>query len=480
MAKSYFAPTLKEGYILNSYNVHKFDEDNILVTVENGAWVLLNAEEYDLLRLHKLEEDPVLLAQLKEKNIVITTDSVHKTLSAYKKRFSFLFQGTSLHIIVPTLRCNQRCLYCHSRAEPDSGAGFDMDRDTAKAAVDFMFKTPSPVLTIEFQGGECLLNFELVEFIIDYARQKEAETKKRVKFALVTNLTKMDESIIKSLKTRKVIGLSTSLDGPKELHDDNRKYLDGTGSYDEVVHWIRRIKEEWTHDFNLSALCTLTRHSLDCGPEIVKEYKNLGFHDIWLRPLNNIGFAAQAWDKIGYSAQEYVDFYKKTLDVIVKNNTESYVLRELMTTILLRRILLEEDARFTDIQSPCGAAIGQLLYDYKGDIFTCDEAKLFEEFKLGNVFTSSFSDLFKNESLKAMMDISSKKNYICDNCVWNPYCGICPIYTFKAQGTIVSKLAMDARCKMMSGLISHIFQKLLFSERYKSLFFKWLKRSKHG
>ena len=129
-----------------------------------------------------------------------------------------------------------------------------------------------------------------------------------------------------------------------------------------------------------------------------------------------------------------------------------------------------------DIQSPCGAAIGQLLYKYNGDIHTCDEGKIFEEFKLGNVKTSKYSDIFKNNIVSTLIDISSKKNYLCDNCVWNPYCGICPIYTYGAQGNIVSKLSMDDKCKVYSEITKTIFKKLLFSEVDKKIFFDWYKK----
>ncbi|RLG69705.1 MAG: His-Xaa-Ser system radical SAM maturase HxsB [Candidatus Iainarchaeum archaeon] len=479
MVKSYYDATFsEEDYILNNFNVHKFDDDNYLVTTEHGAWALLNKQEYDLLRLHKLSEDPNLLNELKEKGIIITEDNTADVVKAYRERYHFLFQGPSLHIIVPTLRCNQRCIYCHSRAEPESGKGYDMDRDTAKAVVDFIFKTPSPVIIIEFQGGDCLLNYEITEFIIDYAKEKAKQCKKNVGFSLVTNLTKMDESIIKSLKERHIMGLATSLDGPKEVHDKNRKYISGRGTYDDVVYWIKRIKEEWKFDFNLNALCTITRYSLDYGKEIVDEYMRWQFNGVWLRFLNNIGFAADSWNKIGYSASEYLDFYKRTLDYIVHKNNGEKPFSELMTVIFLRKILSKRDPMFTDIQSPCGAAIGQLLYNYNGDIHTCDEGKLFEEFKLGNVFSSKYEDIYKNENLIAMMDISSKKNYLCDNCPWNPYCGICPIYTYAAQGTIVSKLALNDRCKIMKGLVCHIFEKLLFSKQHRETFFNWLKHDK--
>ena len=46
--------------------------------------------------------------------------------------------------------------------------GFDMDKETAKKVVEFIFQSPSKQITIEFQGGEPLLNFEIVKFVVDF------------------------------------------------------------------------------------------------------------------------------------------------------------------------------------------------------------------------------------------------------------------------------------------------------------------------
>jgi His-Xaa-Ser system radical SAM maturase HxsB len=476
MAKSYYDVVRDEDqYILNNFNFYKFDDENILVTVEHGAWVLLSKHEFDLLRWGRAHEDPTLFKELHDKGIVLTESNIEKVVKAYRDRFAFLFNGPSLHIIDPTLRCNQRCVYCHSRAQPEKVKEYDMDKETAKKAVEFMLQAPAKSIVIELQGGECLLNYEVTEFIIDYATELAKKKGKRVNFALVTNLTSMNEEIINSLKTRKIIGLATSLDGPKEVHDRNRRYLSGTGTYEDVVYWIRRIKEEWKYMFNLNGLCTITRYSLDHGKEIVDEYIKLGFDSVWLRPLNNIGFAADAWSKIGYTPEEYLAFYKDTLDYMLQPAIGDKI-RELYAVIFLDKIITRYDPMMIDIMMPCGAAIGQLLYAYNGDIYTCDESKLFNEFKLGNVHTHTYKDVFKNRTVAAMIDISSKKNYLCDHCPWNPYCGICPVYTYAAQGTVVSKLAMDAKCKMHKELIKLVFKKLLFSEKEKQILMKWFRR----
>ncbi|MCX6802453.1 MAG: His-Xaa-Ser system radical SAM maturase HxsB [Candidatus Diapherotrites archaeon] len=477
MVKSYFdSAFLQEGYVLNDFSTHKFNENEFLLTTGHGSWATLSKEEYAMLRFHKLGEDPNLFDKLKEKGIILTESNVENVVRDYKERHHFLFYGPTLHIITPTMRCNMHCAYCHSSPEADSAEGNDMDLDTAKAVVDFIFKSPAKNLVIEFQGGECLLNFSAMQFVFDYAEKKAKESGKKLKFSLVTNLTKMDETILKELASRKIMGLSTSLDGPKELHDKNRKYLGGNGSYDDAVYWIKRIKSKWEKNFNLSALGTITRHSLPMGKEIVDEYISLGFDSVWLRPLNNIGFAAKSWKKIGYPSSAYNKFYRETLDYIVKKNSAGTPIKEAMATIFAKKIIQKRDPMMVDIMSPCGAAIGQLLYKFNGDIHSCDEGKIFEEFRLGNVKTSSYADIFNNKTTISLIDVSSKKGFLCNKCAWSPYCGVCPVYIFSAQGTIVSQEANDERCKMMGETIRLVFDKMLHSEEYRKALFNWVER----
>ena len=473
MALTFFPKTIEEGYTINFYRFFRFGKDKNLITTDHGAWVLLDDDEFKLLRSFRVHENLSLFALLKEKGIVLTEDNIDKVIEDYRQRFHFLFKGPTLHIVIPTFRCNCKCVYCHSVPRPPNAKGFDMDEDTAKAIVNFILTSPSNSLVIEFQGGDCLLNFDIVKFIIEYALKKSKEEKKRVLFSLVTNLTLMNEEILKFLKEHHVVGLATSLDGPKEVHDKNRKYINGSGTYDDVVYWVKRIKTEFKEYFSLNALTTITRYSLPYAKEIPEELFNLGFSGIWLRFLNNLGFAHTLWKKIGYSSKEFLSFYKKSLDHIFKLN-EKRNFAEVWATYIGKKILQKRDPMLVDLQSPCGAGIGQLLYDHKGDIFTCDEAKVLgETFKLGNVKKNTLSEVLKNPTCVAVMTISSKLPLLCDSCVWSPYCGVCPINFYMSQGNIVPKLAGEFRCSILKEIIKTIFQKIIFSEKDRKIIFKW-------
>lgn len=473
MALSYF-PFSREKYLLNKFNTARLERDKNLVTTDHGSWALLSDNELTLLRTMQVEKDPTLFNLLKEKGFIVTEDSVEKIAEDYKERFHFLSYGPTLHILVPTFRCNQKCVYCHSQSVAPNAKGYDMDKKTAEKTVDFILSSPAKVLIIEFQGGDCSLNFETVKHIIEYTEPQANDRGKIVKFSLVTNLTKMTDEMMDFLKTHKIMGLSTSLDGPKKVHDANRKYISGGGTYKDVAYWIKKIKSEFKYDINLNALSTITRYSLPHAKDIVDEFSDLGFNGVWFRFLNNLGFARSVWNKIGYTSEEYLKFWREGIKYILELNKKK-LFQEVFSKIILNKMLMRRDSMFVDLQSPCGAAIGQLAYDHLGNIYTCDEAKILgDTFRLGNVKTSTIKDVISHPTTVSMMHVSSKLTTICDACAYSPYCGICPVDTYMTQGSIVPKLPQSFRCKVFEGMIETLFRELLFSENSRKTFFKWL------
>ena len=79
-------------------------------------------------------------------------------------------------------KCNLRCSYCFGDNGTYSDSGI-MDIKTAKKSIDFLLeKSKSEFLTVCFFGGEPLLNFRLIKEVIDYCKQKEVETNKKIGF----------------------------------------------------------------------------------------------------------------------------------------------------------------------------------------------------------------------------------------------------------------------------------------------------------
>ncbi len=78
--------------------------------------------------------------------------------------------------------------------------------------------------------------------------------------------------------------LSTSLDGPADLHNKNRP-RPGANSHQLAVAGIRRAREVLGPD-RVGALMTTTEASLDRVDEIIEEYPRLGLDGVFLRPLS--------------------------------------------------------------------------------------------------------------------------------------------------------------------------------------------------
>lgn len=427
-----------------------------LLTNDYGSWIFANKSEYSQICSENIKEP--LASLLKEKGFMLDENNLKQVIKDYRRKCSFLFKGASLHIVVPTARCNLKCIYCHSKARPMAKRGYDMDKETARKTVDLILQTPSDSLRIEFQGGDAILNFPIMKYIVEYA--KKAARDKEVSFSLVSNLTRMKKSYLNFIIENK-IGVCTSLDGPEFVHDMNRQL------HAETVKWIKKIMPER----HINALMCVTRHSLPYHKEIVEEYSRLGLDRVFVKPANRLGFAQQHNDAVVSSA-EFLEFYKKTLNYIVKKHPQ---ISEMHTKLLLKKILTKEGTNFTDLQSPCGAATGQLAYDYDGSVYTCDEGRQYEMFRLGTV-DNTYSELVASGEALAIQRASINDNPGCEACAYKPYCGLCPVCAFAETGNIIQKVP-DRRCRIYMGMFDHVFEKLLTDSEYRGVFDAWLEKN---
>ena len=200
-----------------------------LLTNEPGSYIFLNPPQFKNFLEGKLKKDTKIYKELQSKNFIKDDLNLNELTQKCRCYNSFLFDGPSLHIMVVTLRCNFKCVYCQASSCPIDQKGYDMDIETARKTIDIIFKSPSEVINIEFQGGEPLLNWPVVKFIIEYAKEKNKTLKKNLSFSLVSNFSLMTEEKYKFLTDQKV-GLCTSLDGPEELQKKNRPWP-GNDSY---------------------------------------------------------------------------------------------------------------------------------------------------------------------------------------------------------------------------------------------------------
>jgi len=450
--------------------------DEYFITNEIGRYFFLKPNDFNKFIEGKLDKKDKLYKELQKKFFIKDDLNSEDLIDIYQQRNAFLFHGTSLHIVVATLRCNYNCIYCQASSRNLKAKGFDMSKKTAQAVVETIFQSPNPNITIEFQGGEPLVNWPTIKFIVEAAEKKNKKAKKKLFISLVTNLSLMDSEKYDYI-VKHHISVCTSLDGPEKLHNLNRPFVNGN-SYQATTSWIKKFKEKEKKDrslYRLSALVTISKFSYKYPKEIVDEYLKWGFRGIHLRPLSFLGLSNKFKDSIDQSVKEFLEFWRKSMDYIIDINLKGRFFWERGSAIMLKKILDDIDPNFLDLRSPCGAGIGQMLYNYDGKVYTCDEARMLGEdiFVLGNVLKNNYKQLISHPNLRAVCQASILENSPCDYCAYKPYCGVCPVSNYALYGDLFAPNANNYRCQLSIGMLDYLFKKLQ-NDKIKTIFKKWL------
>ena len=380
------------GYFLLPFRFHIVRNRELLVN-DLGDYLSLPRGSVQRIVDRQIRPDEELYKDLiasffiSERPLPRLLDSMAVRLATRK---AFLDHFTALHIFVLTLRCNQNCIYCQASSKECHHEGYDMSEESLRQAIDLMFRSPSPSLTMEFQGGEPTLMPHLIRKGIKYAEEKNRTEQRRITYVICTNCVAPTDEILDLCKRYGAV-ISTSLDGPQFLHNRNRGKTD---SYQKVVSGIAKVRQELGAD-RISALMTTSEYSLDYPREIIDAYRENGFHSIFIRALNPYGLAKENDDWTAY-CDRFVAFYKQALEYILEINKSGETFIEEFATLILRKILTPFPIGFVDLQSPSGIVNGVAVYNYDGYVYASDESRMLAEyddytFRLGRV-----SDCYEN------------------------------------------------------------------------------------
>lgn len=464
------------------FRFKKFDTDSYLITNDTGRYMFLTWDEFEKFISWEIVSWDEKFDELIQKWFLKDKNYEDRMVIDFNKKNSFLAYGPTLHIMVVTLRCNHKCRYCHAAAAPVTAKELDMSLETARKVVDTIFCSNAPALTIEFQWGEPLLNWDVIKFTIEYATFKAEQSKKTILFALVSNFSLMDEDKLEYLLHHSV-WLSTSLDGNEETHNYNRTFISGN-SFDKVTYWIKRINEEYIKrnmPTKIGALLTVTRKTFDNYREAIDTYRSLGLTGIFFRPLNPYGFAVNELKTLGYTNDEFMEFYKKSLDYIFELNTQWVDFYESHANIYLQKILTEFDPNYLDARSPCGACIWQVAYNYNWNIYSCDEWRMLarmgdENFQITKMLASwkeTYMAMIQSETASSMVQFSTLDGLPWYNqSVFKPYLWVCPINSYKLTGSCIPNYAKDQKRDLDEKILTHIFSCLRDANK-KNIFENW-------
>ncbi|HMB78928.1 MAG TPA: quinohemoprotein amine dehydrogenase maturation protein [Vicinamibacterales bacterium] len=281
-----------------------------------------------------------------------------------------------------TNQCNLACTYCYEYGEDkivDTENGQQskfMAESTALESVEFLLKESGRVAHLTFFGGETLLNFPVLKSTIAYARRRAAELDKEIDFSLTTNATLLKPEIIEFLAENHV-GVTISIDGPRDMQDKFRVFHNGAGSYDVVAPKIKELLR--VHRSRpIGARVTLTSDTLD----ITKIYRHLteelGFWEVGFAPVTTSPDQKYAIGDTGFDKMlgQFRALAAEFLEAVAVNKHHGF--SNVKDT-------LEEIHKGVSKAYPCGAGLGLLGVSTDGDVALCHRFAGSDAHKFGTV-----------------------------------------------------------------------------------------------
>ena len=166
-------------------------------------------------------------------------------------------------------------------------------------------------------------------------------------------------------------------------------------------------------------------------------------------------------------------------------NRKGYDLAEVYTKILLTKILTPYGTGYVDLQSPAGAGMNVLVYNYDGDVYATDESRMLAEmgdhtFRLGNVQKHTHKQIFLGDAFLNLAAASCNQSLTgCSDCAFQPYCGSDPIHNHATQGDIFGHRPTSDFCRRNMEVIKHIFRLISENDRQTMrIFLAWINGSR--
>lgn len=322
-----------------------------------------------------------------------------------------------------THRCNLDCVYCYQKYK---GAA-RMDVDTAKASVDYIFnhipKQANDGVTVNFMGGEPLLEFDLLKQVYEYTMDKYPNEKKV--FFATTNGTLLNEEMKAWFREHRhnfVLGLS--LDGTPEVHNHNR-----SNSFSKIDTGF--FLENWPEQ---GVKMTISEYSIPRIAECVKYIHSLGFKKIRGVNLAEGNFDWNEEDVIRQlipQLEELVEFYANSDEVLYNQ--------------MLNKPLELCEAKDRKKLKWCGTGVSCLFFDVDGKRYPCSyfTPMTFSKDELEEIMASDFT---KNE---LFVD-----NKCFDECYIYPLCPTCAGANYQTNKAFGKKNKIHCRTQKLITLFA--------------------------
>ena len=272
-------------------------------------------------------------------------------------------------------KCNLACKYCWCPSNHPSGKL--MSQEVAQSALDMLFEhSSSNEVRITLFGGEPLLNKSLIDYIEIYSKKLAKKFSKKITYVMTTNATLLDDKYIDYI-VKDNYALMVSLDGPKELHDNQCPTKLGGGSFDKAFKNIKKIMKRRTVGVR-ATLC----HPMPDLKNLISFFIEAGFHVMTLGAASNRPESATPYDMRAEDFRSLLKQQEELLDwqanYLIRGEKPPYFPQERFYEMIINNTISQNRSVFN-----CGAGNHIAGIDVLGNMYPCTKFCGMENFAIG-------------------------------------------------------------------------------------------------
>ncbi len=342
---------------------------------------------------------------------------------SYIETFDYSFDKISMFTIEITQQCNLRCKYCIYSGDYDNRRSHNeqsFPSDAIPSLINFIAShadKSAPVITVCFYGGEALLQKDKIQKIISelYSLSFIFE------FTISSNGVLLSEETIDWICSLPNLKVTITIDGDKLIHDANRVFPSGKGSFDIVMKNLKWFKDMYPQEYDnrvqfLSTVDSILRlHDLSIFWEqnpILSNHRPVHISSI----IPNFP-KGEVSDKTSFLKNQLV-IYEEALTLYLKGE------ENILTDELKRLIGIIEHREFFELPKQqrfitCCHNTYSCFITSSGQLYVCE--KFNEEFSVGTL-ENGFD---KNALIRINQTFTQRKNSHCSKCWAKRLCRIC-------------------------------------------------------
>lgn len=356
-----------------------------------------------------------------------------------------------------TQQCNFRCAYCAYCA-----SDFEFQRDhsskrmsieTALKAVDFFVarcgNQEDPV--IAFYGGEPLLEFPLIQQVVQYAREKLYG--KNLRFTITTNASLLTPDIAYFFMENDFM-TTISLDGTSETHDRSRRFAsNGKGSFSAIRHNLESIKKQYPEFKFTFNIVIDPRYPCDSLHEMFSQDEL--FRDAQLMSTlidDHFSIEKTIPDEafIQQDSQYTFKSYLAVRGVYPRESASNIAYTSLNANFSRIKTNMRPKVSLADISAPGGPCITgerRLLVSAEGNLYPCERvSESSQAMNIGNLW-----DGFDFEKVDKILNVAQTTAEDCKNCWAFRHCTLCGKYSDNC-----GELSADLRRSQCDGVRAQV------------------------